>query len=593
MTLPVRLATAALLAGTFAAAGAGAAQAAVPSVTATLYSPVVSGNIGAATSGASVTVKLLRAGSTVATSPVATTDAAGAWTATLPTHAPSDSRDVLEVDYAGSGAPAHDAQYRLSNDDQEELFWGFAESATVTGDGGSISIYCGTCSTSTIPVHVAYANGASEDFSTTGSTHGTSTAALTPAVGISDVVTYVGTLGVDDLGGAPTTLRLNARAGLPGQYLPARCTGDLAIGMVSCSYLPLGSYDVVRVRDGSPSLTATVAPTVGWLQTTFPSLRAGDQLELHEHGVPDAITTTHLVTVRRDARQTTITSPDFGYSLSPQTTGGDCVPGTWLMTFFVGGVCPPSGVVASGDFVGNQSSDDLSPGATVVTPPSFTATSPLDGENVYGPSVVAFADLGHDAAVAMSYGPLNGARQPASGNASSAAGAQVTGLVAGTRYNATWVATDANGDTTTLSSRFNDQTGSSAAAVPAPDPAPAPAGPAGAPGKQGVAGPAGKPGPRGARGPAGAGVRGVIVTCKHGGTKCKATVVLTSAKARVSMRLARGRTVYAIGSGVTRSRHTVFALRLRHPLKRERYAMTVVVNQLGHARTGVGTVRVR
>jgi hypothetical protein len=92
----------------------------------------------------------------------------------------------------------------------------------------------------------------------------------------------------------------------------------------------------------------------------------------------------------------------------------------------------------------------------------------------------------------------------------------------------------------------------------------------------------------------------VIVACKLvrsvgriSGTRCKATVVLTSAQARVSLRLAQRGTLYAMGSGVTRSRHTVFALRLRHKLKHERYAMTIVVTQRGHARTAAGTVRVR
>lgn len=85
----------ALLAGAFVACGANAAHAA-PSVAMTLYAPTVSGNIGASTSGVSVIVKLVRNGQTVATSPAASTDAGGAWTATLPEHAPSDARDAVE-----------------------------------------------------------------------------------------------------------------------------------------------------------------------------------------------------------------------------------------------------------------------------------------------------------------------------------------------------------------------------------------------------------------------------------------------------------------------------------------------------------------
>lgn len=598
MTLPARLTVASLLACGFVAAGAGAAQAAVPTVSATLFSPVVSGDVGAATSGVSVTVKLLRAGAAVAMSPATTTGADGTWTATLALHAPSNPKDVLEVEYAGSGAPAHGARYPLNNDDQEELFYGFAASATVTADGGSASVYCGTCTSTTIPVHVAYASGSAEDFSTTGSAGGMSSAVLSPAVGASDVVTYVATFGVHDLGGEPTTLRLTARASLPGQYGATSCTGDVGLGTASCSQLPPGSYDIVRVRSGSPSLTVTAPPMLGLAQATFPNLHVGDRLELHEHGAPLAITTTHLATLRVDVVQ----SADpfaFPFGSFPHVTGGDCAPGSWLGPSFFGMfamICPASGDMPLAGYGPIQSADELSPGSTSTTPPSISHTSPLDGENVYGPSVVAYADPSSAARVALAYGPLNGAQQPASGDASSTAGAQVTGLLAGTRYAATWVATDPNADTTTLTTRFNGQAGGGAPTAP-----PGAPGPAGPPGEKGVAGPAGKPGPRGPRGPAGIGVHGVIVSCKLvrsngriAGTRCKATVILTSAaRARVSLRLARGGTVYALGSGVTRSRHSVFALRLRHRLKRERYKMTIVVNQRGRARTAVGTVRVR
>ena len=57
-----------------------------------------------------MTVKLLRAGTAVDTSPAAITDGGGDWTATLPAHAPSSVSDVVEVDYAGTGAPANNAQ---------------------------------------------------------------------------------------------------------------------------------------------------------------------------------------------------------------------------------------------------------------------------------------------------------------------------------------------------------------------------------------------------------------------------------------------------------------------------------------------------
>jgi hypothetical protein len=77
--------------------GASVALAAAPSVHITRYSPKISGNIGAATAGVKVTAALVRAGTTIETSPVATTNASGEWTAALAAHAPSDALDVIKV----------------------------------------------------------------------------------------------------------------------------------------------------------------------------------------------------------------------------------------------------------------------------------------------------------------------------------------------------------------------------------------------------------------------------------------------------------------------------------------------------------------
>jgi hypothetical protein len=622
-----RVQAAALLAGAFVAGGTGVAQAAgpsvtaatVPSVSATVYSPTVSGNIGTATSGVGVTVKLERGSDTVATAPVATTGADGSWAATLPLHAPSNGKDVVEVDYSGSGAPASNALYALNNADPDELFYGFAESATVASAGDAISVYCGTCASTAIPVHVAYADGSSKDFTAAGGLNGISSTDLTPAVGVGDIVTFKGSFGVQDLGAHLTTFALATRAALPGQSSVANCTGDISTGAATCYPLPDGSYDVVRVRAGSADLTQTGAtfPFGGQVAVTFPDLHAGDQLVLRPHDAAPVITTAHLVSLRVDATQ----DETALFPLGPYVTitGGDCVPGTWPSPSFLfsvaGAPCSATGhLPGSSSFGTVQTLDDFSPGATTASPATFTDTSPLDGENVYGTSAVAFADLVPSTpTVALSFNPQSGgAAQVAPGNANSAAGAQMTGIVAGTRYAAQWVATDVNGDTTTLISRFNGQAGATAAA---PGPA-GPAGPAGATGvggAVGAAGPAGAAGPNGAmgatgaqgargpRGPAGIGVRGVGVTCQIvrtggaiTGTKCKAHVVLTTASARVSLRLARGKTVYAIGGGLVRSRSTTFALHQRHALKKSgRYAMTVVLTRNGKASTGVGSVRVR
>lgn len=183
-----RCAAAAVIAG---AVGPGTAVAvAIPSVSATLYSQTVSGAVGTPTSDVAVTVKLLRAGTAVATAPVATTDAAGTWTATLPGRAPSSPQDVIEVDYAGAGAPAVNARYPL------QAMNGFAATASVMSGGGQVSVDCSPCANAPISVHVAYADGTSHDVSTSSVFPSYSTAVLTPAVGTSDIVTFTAPMSV-------------------------------------------------------------------------------------------------------------------------------------------------------------------------------------------------------------------------------------------------------------------------------------------------------------------------------------------------------------------------------------------------------------
>ena len=52
-----------------------------------------------------------------------------------------------------------------------------------------------------------------------------------------------------------------------------------------------------------------------------------------------------------------------------------------------------------------QSMDDFSPGMSLATAANFTNTSPLNNENVYGTSAVAWADLDQAGSpVTLSYG---------------------------------------------------------------------------------------------------------------------------------------------------------------------------------------------
>jgi hypothetical protein len=572
---------------------AAAADAAPPSVSATLFSPVLSGNVVSATSGVSVTAHLVRSGHVVASTPVATTDGSGVWTTTLTSHAPASPDDVIEVTYSGTGAPADDAQYSLSPDG--------LESGVVASDGESVSIECDTCSGSAIPVHVSYADGSSQDVSAIPSGQ-TYDATLTPAVGISDVVTFAGAFTRDDFGDNPTDFTLTKAAGLPGELDPPSCAGDLSRGTVSCFALPEGSYDLVRIRSGNANLSQTAVAFDGMLTTTFADLLPGDEIQLLENGGSVPISSTHLVALRGDVLQEN-GGPLTGVAFS--LIGGACPPGTWLPdpggVLGSAGACPASGELppaasfAFGPLV--IAMDDLSTGATTVSPSVFANTSPLDGENVFSASIMAFADASPPgASVALFYGPVSGGQAQALGDAASGAGAQLTGLLAGTRYRASWVATDRAGDTTTLGTRFNAQAASGTGDA-------GPSGATGLPGPAGAAGPTGPPGvtgPRGARGPAGIGVRGITIKCKlvrrRGkvtGTRCRARLVLTGGRAKVALRLTRGRTTYALGSGTAVSGHASIVLRQRRPVTLGRYGVTIVVTRGSRARTAVGTVRVR
>jgi hypothetical protein len=92
------------------------------------------------------------------------------------------------------------------------------------------------------------------------------------------------------------------------------------------------------------------------------------------------------------------------------------------------------------------------------------------------------------------------------------------------------------------------------------------------------------------------GVRGLSVRCRavDGTRSCKASVVLKSSRAaRVAVRLNRGGTSNATGTGTAKARHATLKLRLRRGLPAGRYGLTIVVTRRGVARTAIGSVLVR
>ncbi len=78
-------------------------------------------------------------------------------------------RRRCEVDYDGAGAPA-DADYRVrSTPSTRRSSTASRPSASIAADGSSMTIYCQTCTSTTIPVHVEYADGTRADVDATSS----------------------------------------------------------------------------------------------------------------------------------------------------------------------------------------------------------------------------------------------------------------------------------------------------------------------------------------------------------------------------------------------------------------------------------------
>jgi hypothetical protein len=545
-----------------------------PTVAATMYSPTVKGNIGTPAAGVAVEVALERQGTIVSTASTATASD-GTWAVALPAHAPSNPADVLQVGYSGSGAPA-DVEIPLG---PEQL-----EGGLVASDGGSISIECASCSNFEIPVHVVYANGSTEDLFAAPSGEGF-TASLFPEVGVADAVEFTGSFELLDSADEPIAFELTETAGLPGEPQRASCSGDLAMGTASCSGLPNGSYEVTRKRGGVSDLTEPGIASADILELSFPDLQAGDILEVRPQGLPQVVSTVHLQALRADVLQEQ--SPLEG-SPSYSLIGGDCAKGSWLPDpeSIAGSPlpCPSSGKVdAAAGFLFQPlliELDDFGPGATTVLPATFREVSPLSGEQVFGPTITAYAATAPEsAAVAVKYG-IEGAALGAAAGDPSLGGALLSGLVSGNRYEASWTAADAASDTTKLVTRFNDE---QAFGLPGP---PGPAGPIGEPGARGPVGAAGPAGPRGADGPAGASIRNIKVVCvlvrRQGritGTKCKARVALEGGGARVSLHLVRGRRLYASGGGLAKGGTAIIPLRQVAPLKRGRYGAIVDLEQ--------------
>lgn len=588
-----------------------------PTVETTRYSSTVSGNVGS--EGVGVTVSLLRDGTVVASAPEVTTNSKGEWAATLPAHAPSDPLDVVDVDYSGLAAPVNGSYGDGSGTFSEPWISFFESGISITADGTTGEVVCtnGVVTCSSVSATVQYASGGSPvTFSgtTDPSNSEVDDISFSPAVTAADTVTITGQFSEPD----GSTFDLTVPGPLPGLgdvlggqgAAPPSCTADLVTLTATCNSLAPGSYILTQKRGANQvsqnSLTATADATSA--SVVLPSLQAGDVLSLGLSG-GRTLATLHVAAIKGQESETL---GMFGATLD--TTAGSCPAGLWLDADPTTGglaLCPANGELPAG--LGLSVEDDLSGSTTTATPPTIENVSPLNGEDVFGSHLVAFADLsqGAGATGSLAVTALNGGTQPTvTGDPTATDGASISGLAAGERYEAAWTVTDTNEDSVTLHSRFNDQDG--------PEPGPTgptgptgttgatgptgltgTVGPMGLAGATGIAGPTGPVGPRGPdgqQGPAGpAGVATEVLCQKktvHHKTRLSCTVKHLPAGTTVlgaEARLSRGHTVYAIGRADASG---LIAMRVLHRVKAGRYTLRLAVPSGGTRRSFHLAVRV-
>jgi len=582
--------------------------AAALSVHVTRYSPAVSGNIGVAKAGVNVTVSLIRDGATIESSPVAATDSSGAWTATLPGHAPSDALDIVNVQYSGSGAPA-EASYGDASSSETKAGLGFFDQGLSIGasgaSGGALCTHFAAVKCAALTAEVSYSGGGTAEVAGVPDPANEDIEELpfSPAVGPNDAVTVTGSFEEEN----GSTFQLTVPAPLPGVgnvfaangSTAPRCSADLVTLAVSCAPLSTGSYSLTQVRGGTNlgSHPATVASGSETSTFQLASVQAGDELALSvaETG-GRLLTTLHPDTLSVEAAETL----SFG-SIATRITGGKCQANAWFGAVGGAGVCPSSGIVPADSPTALE--DELSGGATTVTPPLISYTSPMDGENVYGAGLTAFADLntGATTPVTLSATPIGGGSAiAATGNPNSASGAKLSGLAAGTRYVAAWQLMDPDGNVVSLTSHFVDQAGNTG-----PEGSPGKEGPGGkegatgkegSQGKEGVAGKDGAAGAQGQPGPPGPAAEILCTTKKvkvvvshKAQTKTQTSCVVKqlppgAAITTTSLMLTRGQVVYALGRVKGRASTARVAMHDLRAVRPGTYTLVVVFDR-GHGTT--------
>ncbi len=563
----------------------------LPQVFLKQFSPSVSGNIGHATSGVGVRVSVLRMGANgnpvQVASGTGTTSASGHWSLSLQ-HPVGDDRDEIDVDYSGAGAPSPNQQVILTGNGGNPFTesgwtgWTAMDNGTAVTNSGGPQVQIAPCFQTGVLQATINGSMITPPHGDEGLVDFCSTQTDVASIPLSSPVTAAKALTVSsndnrafqdpNLTAVPNVVgglvKLTVPVGEPDSvstfqspliFTPGgfpTCSADLEGRSVSCSGLvPSHSY---TVTDGG-SHRAAAADDTGAISVSL-TVHRGDTVSLSNGS--RTLTTLHVANLRANimGEQTVLSGgscqPDNYYAAplsTAQTSGSAGAPSD-----LVGGpaltdvICSSSGHAAGLPSSPIIQTDERSGGSTQTEVPDIENTSPLDAETLYG-TFTALAQSGlpgpnNSVTPTDSTSKIALTIRKASGgdvvfhakNVDTANGVNVKGLRPGT-YNATWVMSDANGDTRTVTTRFIEQRGlNTSKSLKAK------------------------------------------VTCKlvaHHKIKCSITFKSNTTKGKLRVALARGGKVAALGHGSVSHGKAQLRLRETRRVTRGRWSMTLVLTR--------------
>jgi hypothetical protein len=441
----------------------------------TQFSPVVSGNIGSGKSGVGVRVGLIRGGNVVSLAQTST-HAGGAWSVRL-SHAVGDDRDGLVVDY-GTGGPEPDL---IATGDGGNPFtesgwtgWFDLDNGYAVGTGGVLLAPCGQTGVLTLRVGKTTTEPAAELCQTESDVAELDTSRITNGTTIT--MSSEDNRAVSSLNPAGALVKLTVHLGEPNSVSElgndqvlfdptgfASCTANLEAQSVSCDGLVPGERYTLKLRrvvrdaraDGNGTVHAAFA------------VRGGDTVSL-VNSAGRTLTTLHVAHLRVGVNgdQSVLASGTcqpgdyYGVPVSSPPLGSQIgVPGATGE----GHVCPGNGRARGLPGANIEQTDDFSGGLTRTVVPELQSFSPDDGATLYGAFVATAqpvlpglnsSSYGVRATVSLSIRRAGSKHRVVFvRNAARGGGVRVKSLRPGA-YDATWVLTDANGDTRTIQSRF-------------------------------------------------------------------------------------------------------------------------------------------